>query len=140
MYYTTLRDVASPPVNPRQYRIELGSTQVSVDAPQLYVPDKIDVIAGHELRALEEMLPHEVTQLDKFTSEVRAPRQITDVNTLLHVNRSSLRLKQRAFWHIIFLTVPHAITVLGVLYFPLWFRLCRIISTCQSTSNTTTQN
>lgn len=82
------------------------------DAPQLYVPDKIDVIAGHELRELEEMLPPEVTHLDKFTSDVTAPRQITDVNTLLHVNRASLRRKQRAFWHIIFLTVPREFTVL----------------------------
>lgn len=127
-------------MNPRQYRIELGSTQVSADAPQLYVPDKIDVIAGHELRALEEMLPPEVTKLVKFTSEVTASRQITDVNTLLHVNRASLRRKQRAFWHIIFPTVPRAFTVLGFLYFPLRFRLCRIISTCQSTSNTPPQN
>jgi hypothetical protein len=59
------------------------------DAPQLYVPDKITVIADHELGALEEIFPPEVTQLDKITSEVTAPRQITDVNALLHVNGAS---------------------------------------------------
>jgi len=37
-------------------------------APQLYVPDKIAVIADHELGQLEEIFPPEVTQLDKKTS------------------------------------------------------------------------
>ena len=59
------------------------------DEPQLYVPDTIAVIADHELGALEEIFPPEVTHLDRITSEVTAPRQITDVNTLLHVNRAS---------------------------------------------------
>jgi hypothetical protein len=64
---------------------------VIADAPQLYAPDKIAVIADHELGALEEIFPPEVTQLDKITSEVIALRQITDLNTLLHVNRASIR-------------------------------------------------
>ena len=38
------------------------------DAPQLYVPDTIAVIADHELGQLEEIFPPEVTQLDKKTS------------------------------------------------------------------------
>ena len=59
------------------------------DAPQLYVPDKLAVIADHELGAPKEIFPPEVTQLDKITSEVTTSRQITDVNTLLHVNRTS---------------------------------------------------
>jgi hypothetical protein len=69
----------------------LGSTELIADAPQLYVPDKTAVTAGHELRAQEEIIPSEVTQLDKVTTEVTAPRQIIDVSTLLHVNRASLR-------------------------------------------------
>ena len=32
----------------------LGNTEATPNAPQLYVPDKIAVIAGHELQALEE--------------------------------------------------------------------------------------
>ena len=59
------------------------------DAPQLYVPDKIAVNADHELRALEEIFPPEVKQLDEITSEVTAFHQITDVNTQLYVNRAS---------------------------------------------------
>jgi len=101
---------------------------------------QIAVIVGHELQALEGMTPPEVTQLDKVTSEVTAPLQITDVNTLLHANRVSLRRKQRAFWRIIFLTVPCALTVLGFLYFPVRSRLCRIISSCYNKSNSPTQN
>ena len=65
----------------------LGDTQATPDAPRLYVPDKSAVIAGHELQALEEMVPSEIVRLD----EVTAPRQITDVNSLFHANRDSLR-------------------------------------------------
>jgi hypothetical protein len=120
----------------------LGNTQVIADALQPYASDKIAVIAGHELRALEEIIPPEVMRLDKvkFTSEVTAPHHITDVITLLHVNRASLRREQRAFWHIIILTVLCALTVLGFLYYPLRSRVCRIISTCKSRSDSTTQN
>lgn len=67
------------------------------DAPQQHVLDKTAVIVGHELRTLEEV-PLEVQWLDKVTSEVTAPRQITNVNTLLHINRVSLRPEQRMYW------------------------------------------
>jgi hypothetical protein len=63
----------------------LGSAQVIVDAPQLYSPYKIAVIADHELGALEEYFRLKSHSLIKITSEVTAPRQVTDVNTLLHV-------------------------------------------------------
>lgn len=43
-------------------------------------------------------VPLEVQWLDKVTSEVTAPRQITNVNTLLHVNRASLRPEQQMYW------------------------------------------
>ena len=69
----------------------LGDTQATPDAPRSYVSDKIAVIAGHELQALEEMIPSEIMRVDAVTWEVTAPRQITDVNSLLHVNRVSLR-------------------------------------------------
>jgi hypothetical protein len=45
----------------------LRSTQVIADAPLLYVPGKIAIIADHELGALEEMFPPEVTHLDRIT-------------------------------------------------------------------------
>jgi hypothetical protein len=54
------------------------------------VPDKIAVIAGHELQALEEMISSEIMQLDEISSEVTTPRQVIVVNSLLHVNQASL--------------------------------------------------
>jgi len=71
-----------------------GSTELIADAPQLYIPDKTAVTAGHELAALEEIIPLEVMRLDKVTPEVTAPCQITDVSTLLQVNRASLQPEQ----------------------------------------------
>jgi hypothetical protein len=53
------------------------------------MPDKIAVIAGHELQLLEEMITSEVMRLDEITLEIMSPRQIIDVNLLLHVNQAS---------------------------------------------------
>jgi len=90
-YYTVLRDVPLPLMDSRQYRI-YWEAELIADAPELYVLDKTAVVVGHELRAPE------VTRLDKVTSEVSAPRQITDVNTLLHVNRVSVWPEQQTYW------------------------------------------
>ena len=65
----------------------LGDTQATPNVPLLYVPDKIDVLASHELQALEEMMPPELVRLDAVTSGVAARRQINDVDSLLHVKR-----------------------------------------------------
>jgi hypothetical protein len=65
----------------------LGSAKVARDAPQLYAPDKVAVLTGHETKALEEMIPPEVARLDWVTSVVTAPRYIPDVNTQVHVRR-----------------------------------------------------
>jgi hypothetical protein len=61
------------------------------------MPDKIAVIAGHELQLLEEMIPSEVMQLDEITLEIMSPRQIIDVNLLLHVNQALLLREQRSY-------------------------------------------
>jgi hypothetical protein len=52
-----------------------------------------------------------------------APRQITDINSLLHVNQVSLRPEQRSCWLLIILTVLCAFTILVSLCFSLRFRL-----------------
>ena len=122
----------------------LGDTQATLNVPQLYVPDKIAVIASHELQALEEMMPPEIVRLDAVTSGVAAPRQIYDVDSLLHVNRFSLRREQRWHWYIIIITVLYTSTILGLLCFSLRSHLPHL-SNCWTrnsvpTSDTTYQN
>ena len=122
----------------------LGDTQATPNVPQLYVPDKIAVIASHELQALEEMMPPEIVRLDAVTSGVAAPRQIYDVDSLLDVNRFSLLREQRLHWYIIILTVLYTSTILGLLCFSLLSHLPHL-SDCWTrnnapTSDTTYQN
>ena len=90
-FYTVMQDVPLPLMDSRRYRI-YWEAELITDAPQVYVLEKTAVIAGHELRAPE------VTWLDKLTSEVSAPSQITDVNSLLHVNRASVWPEQQTYW------------------------------------------
>jgi len=49
---------------------------------KFFVPDKTAFIAGHELRVLEGIIPSKILRLDKVTSEITEPRQITYVNSL----------------------------------------------------------
>jgi hypothetical protein len=118
----------------------LGDTQATPNAPRLYIPDKIAVIAGHELQALEEMVPLEIGQLDAVASKVAAPRQIPDVNSLLHVNRFSLRREQRFNCYVIILAVLYTSTILGLLCFSLRSRLRTMISNCWTQNNAPTSN
>ena len=52
----------------------LGDTQATLDATHVYVPDKISVIASHELQTLEEMMPSEIGRLDEIKHK---PRHLT---------------------------------------------------------------
>lgn len=91
------------------------------------MPDNIAVTAGHGLQALEEMTPSEIMRLEVLALEVTAPRQITDVNSLRHVSRVSLRREQRSYCHLIILTVLCTYTFLGFLCYYLRFHLSVLI-------------
>jgi hypothetical protein len=136
VYYTTLQDIPSSPECSRRCQIywvthrRLPTTIV--------VPNKIAVIAGHELQALEEIVPSEIMRLGAVTTGVTASRQITYVNSLLHLNRASLSREQHSHWRLIIFTVLCASTLLGFLCFSLWFRLRTIKLNCCIWNNSPT--
>ena len=74
-------------------------------------------------------------QLDAVTSQVAAPRQITDVHPLLHVNRVSLRREQRLHWYITILAALYTSTILEFLCFYIRSHLCTKISNCWTGTN-----
>lgn len=89
-YHTTLQDVPLPPADSRRCRSYwVTHRRLPTHHNCTYMPDKIAVIAGHELQLLEEMITSEVMRLDEITLEIMSPRQIIDVNLLLHVNQAS---------------------------------------------------
>lgn len=97
-YYTTLQDVHLPPADSRHCRSYwVTHRRLPTRHKCTYMPDKIAVIAGHELQFLEEMIPSEVMRLDEITLEIMSPRQIIDVNLLLHVNQALLLREQRSY-------------------------------------------
>jgi hypothetical protein len=73
----------------------LGDTQATADAPRMYVAEKITVVAGQGLQIIEESIAADVRRLDEIASEVTAPHQVADINSLLHVSMASLRREQR---------------------------------------------
>jgi hypothetical protein len=113
----------------------LGDTQATLDATRMYVPDKIAVIASHELQTLGEMLPAEIGRLDEIQ-----PHQVVDVNSPLHVSRASKRREQQSHWHLIILTILCVSNILGFICY--YRRSCLYEKTlnCQTQNNTTTQD
>lgn len=138
-YYTTLQDVPSPLSDSRCCRnYWLTHRWLPVCHDCTYVPNKIAVIVGHELQALGEMMPSEIMRLEEIKSEDTSPHQVTDVNSLLHVNQASLLRQQRLYWHLIILTVLCASIILGSVCFSLRFRLLTMILNCWTQNNVST--
>ena len=47
-----------------------GITQTAIDAVRLYVPDRVTVVASHELQTLKDSIPLEIAQLDYIENEL----------------------------------------------------------------------
>ena len=69
--------------------ILLGRSSAAFEAAHPYVPDKINIMAPHELHAIEKTMPSEVEQLDEIQSQVTAPHQMNDIGPLLHFSRTA---------------------------------------------------
>jgi hypothetical protein len=85
---------------------------------------------------LEEVIPPEVARLDKVSSMVKAPRNIPDINTLLHVSQASTRREHNTIRYIILLVAFGTTVILILCYFFLRPLLCRTLATCREKRNT----
>jgi hypothetical protein len=77
-----------------------GNFQVTPDAPQLYVPEKVTVVADHELQLLEEAVPPDGKRLDEVVFKLKVPHQVADIGSLLHVHIASLNREHRSHWYL----------------------------------------
>jgi len=112
----------------------LGDTHAIPDTPRLYVCTRQNCChRGSQITSARRN--DTFGNYDEISAEVTSPRQVIDVNSLLHVNQASLLRQQRSCWHLIILTVLCASTVLGSLCFSLRFRLLTTILNCWTQNN-----
>jgi len=60
-------------------------TQSAVSSTHIYVPDKISIVADHEIPLIKELLQAEVKQLEDVKSKVMVPSHSFDVDSLFHI-------------------------------------------------------
>jgi len=102
----------------------LGTSQFTLDAIGIFVPDRVPIATNHEIQDPQEAIPSEVQSLSDITSRLATPRRVVHMHSLLSTSRTLDRHEQRSNWHLITLISLGIIIVLTFLgYF---------LKTCQN--------
>jgi hypothetical protein len=91
-----------------------GDFQASPDATHLYVPDKVTLVADHELQLLEKALPPDVRRLDDIAASLQTP-QTVDMGSLLHFQTASVNSEHTTRWYFSLLAVLCSFLTVGFL-------------------------
>ena len=92
-----------------------GTTQTELSSLKLYVPEKVLIIADHEVRQWEDMaLMTEIQKMDNINSRIISHRQTLDLDTLSHVYHVSQLQKTQPNWHTFVATSVSIAAILGV--------------------------
>jgi len=122
-----------------------GTSQAELEKPRFYLPDNISVVTDDETKQLEDISPAEIRRLDDVQAKIATLKQTFDVDSLLHIHKTTLLQKQTTHWFIIITTSICATLILGTLGFLFYLRfhyILRIVPkpnnmTCSSPSPTT---
>jgi hypothetical protein len=74
------------------------TAELPLDTPQLFLPDRVPAVEGHELAKIEAAMSPETSGLDFVKERLVTPRQSFDVDTLLHVHHKSVHAAQESHW------------------------------------------
>jgi hypothetical protein len=100
-------------------RVERNSNSTGVksdytrlDTPALHIPDIMPILAGQEAPQNEEGLPTAKKELDDIMSRLATPTRWLEVDTLLHIRRTSLRRYEQPYLYLIVTVTSCAIAIL----------------------------
>ena len=93
-----------------------GKTQSAISSTHIYIPDKISIVADHEIPLIKELLPAEVKQLEDVKSKVMVPSQSFDVDSLFHIKQATMHQTHQTYWQLIAISTVCVIAILGILY------------------------
>ena len=100
-----------------------GTTQSELDFPRIYLPDNIPVATEHEIQQLQGLTPKAVQQLGEISSKVTAPQHTFELDSLLHIHRTSLLQDRRTNWFITISTSLCALLFLSIICYLSYSRL-----------------
>jgi hypothetical protein len=93
------------------------TAQLPLDAPKLFLPDRIPAVASHELAKIEAAMFPETSGLDHVKERLVTPRQAFDVDTLLHLHQKSVHAAQESHWIRLTTIMACLITIVLLLFF-----------------------
>jgi hypothetical protein len=109
-----------------------GETQATTYTDQLYVPDRLSIVAEHELPLIQVVAPEEAARLDEINSNVMMTSQTINTGTLFHIQQASMRQEHRTYWHIVISITIYIATILVILCTSLRTQLCNLVARCFS--------
>jgi hypothetical protein len=92
IHYASACHVASQEL--RTVPVLSRTAELPLDAPQLFLPDRIPSVESHELAHIEAALSPVTSGLDFIKERRVTPRQAFDADTLLHVYQKSVHAAQ----------------------------------------------
>jgi hypothetical protein len=123
IHYASACHVASQEL--RTLPVLSKTAELPLDAPQLFLPDKIPPVESRELAQIEAALSPETSRLDFINERLVTPRQAFDVDTLLLVHQKSVHAAQESHWLRLITIVACSVTIMVLMFFPLlsYFRI-----------------
>jgi hypothetical protein len=115
----------------------------NVDDPAVYVPGSLPVLSAHEFPHSEAAHAMEVNELDQLKDRLAQVQKSLDVDTLVHIQKTTLQQEAQPHWHLIIATVSCTLTILlvtGILRSKLRCATSCRSRTVESTENGTSQS
>jgi hypothetical protein len=89
-----------------------GVAHANLDAPSVYVRNSFPILSRHELPCVEAALTSEVNELDQLKDRLATAQKYFDVNTLMHIQKTTLQRETRPHCHLILAAVSCTLTIL----------------------------
>ena len=72
------------------------ATKAKVDIPLLHLPEKLAIVAKHELPQILKAAPPEIQELVNIRARLATAHHSYDVDTLFHVQKTTLRAERKS--------------------------------------------
>jgi hypothetical protein len=89
-----------------------GVAHANIDAPAVYVPESLPVLSAHEFPHVEAAHAMEVNELDQLKDCLAVAQKSLDVDTLVHIQKTTLQQEAQPHWHLIIAPVSCTLIIL----------------------------
>jgi len=114
-----------------------GTLLAELDTPKFYLPDNISIVTNDEIQQLKDISSAYIQKLHDVHTKVTTLQQTFDVDSLLHIHRTTMLHKQETGWFIIIATSICATLILGTICFLFYFQFHYILHIIPKPNSTT---